>query len=119
MYSMAPSTSSLPSGPHYFTEFTLSKALLYLVAILYVASVAFVSILEPFLNLECPDPGKSLKFGNPAYDGSNCPLIRHAALLFLSKEECAFARRLVASVLFGGLIGKKSYLGMETTGCVR
>lgn len=93
------------TGRGFFTEFTWSKFLLYLVAALYVVAAGAVSILEPFFDLPCDDPGKDLEFPNPAYDGTRCPQIRYQMLLGLTREECGFTRRLVSSCLLGGLIG--------------
>lgn len=90
---------------HYFTELTISKALLYLVTILYVAGSMIISVLEPFLDLPCDNQDEVLEFPNPVYVGYRCRRIRRAVLLGLTSEECAFARRLVASVVFGGIIG--------------
>jgi putative Mg2+ transporter-C (MgtC) family protein len=95
----------LPTGPHYFTELTISKAILYLVIVVYVVSASLVSVLEPFLTIPCDNPGEKLEFGNPAYDGTRCPHMRHAMLMGLTSQDCSFARRLVTSVVFGGIIG--------------
>jgi hypothetical protein len=60
------SASSLPpSRTNYFTEFTWSKALLYILCAIYVGSVAVVAMLEPFLSLDkkCKTPGEDLGFG--------------------------------------------------------
>jgi hypothetical protein len=89
----------------YFTEFTLGKALMYSIASIYVIGAGLASIAEVFLYIPCTNPGEDLGFENPAYDGSRCPHIRHVILLGLSKEECSFGRRLVASIILGGLIG--------------
>ncbi|KAL3905908.1 MAG: hypothetical protein SGARI_004241 [Bacillariaceae sp.] len=78
---------------------------MYIIASLYVAATGLASVLEVFLDIPCDDPGKILEFENPAYDGSRCPHIRYAVLMGLCKEECSFARRLVASIILGGLIG--------------
>jgi putative Mg2+ transporter-C (MgtC) family protein len=98
-------------GP-YFTDFTARKAILYIVASLYVIGCGLASMAELFLNLPCDnksDPSdpehKILIFPNPAYDGSYCPYIRHTILLGMNKTECSFGRRLVSSIIFGGLIG--------------
>jgi putative Mg2+ transporter-C (MgtC) family protein len=99
------SMNPIPTAPAYFTELTVTKALLYAFAAIYVISVAVVSIIQPWLSLPCDNPGKTLEFANPAYDGTRCPHIRHAILLWMSPEECSFARRLLASVLLGGIIG--------------
>jgi hypothetical protein len=89
---------------NYFTELTWFKFFLYLAAAVYVGATGFVAVLEPFLNLPC-EAGKPTKFANPAYDGSQCRHFRYTLLLGFTPTECAFARRLVASVVLGGLIG--------------
>jgi hypothetical protein len=96
---------SIRANHRYFTEFTLGKAVMYSLASLYVIATGLASILEVFIHIPCEDPGTVLEFENPAYDGSKCPHIRYAILMGLCKEECSFARRLVASILLGGLIG--------------
>jgi putative Mg2+ transporter-C (MgtC) family protein len=89
----------------YFTEFTVGKAVMYSIATLYVIGTGLASIAEVFLTIPCQDPGEVLEYENPAYDGSRCPHIRYFILMGLTKEECCFARRLVASTILGGLIG--------------
>jgi putative Mg2+ transporter-C (MgtC) family protein len=93
----------------YFTEFTARKAILYIVASVYVIGCGLASMAELLLELPC-DKSKSksdpdLKFPNPAYDGSHCPYIRHPILLGMNRTECSFGRRLVMSIIMGGLIG--------------
>ena len=92
---------------HYFTDFTWSKFFLYLVAAVYVISVGIISIIEPWMDLPCDDPvSQSIEFANPVYEGGKkCFHLRYWRLLGLSRIECSFGRRLVASVLLGGLIG--------------
>lgn len=93
-----------PSHP-YFTEFTARKAVMYTVAVVYVLGAGLASVVELVLDLPCYDPGVDVGFENPAYDGTKCPHIRHAVLLGLTRQECSFGRRLVASVLMGGVVG--------------
>jgi len=95
----------MASGPHYFTELTVFKAILYLVAVIYVVSASVISVLEPLIETPCENPGEAMKFPNPGYDGTRCPHIRQFLLFGMTREECSFARRLVASVVLGGLIG--------------
>jgi putative Mg2+ transporter-C (MgtC) family protein len=92
------------NGTPYFTEFTAGKFCLYLVISVYVLSVAILSVIEPFLSLTCEEATK-LDFVNPAFDANPCKQMRYAALLGLTPEECSFARRLVASIIIGGVIG--------------
>lgn len=98
-------------GGRYFTQFTLSKALLYASALLYVVSVCVLAVLEPWIVLPCDnvEPSNSTDYytpENPAYKVNPC---RHEArfgrLLWLTRVEYAYVRRLVASVLMGGVIG--------------
>jgi putative Mg2+ transporter-C (MgtC) family protein len=97
--------ASIHPDHRYFTEFTYGKALTYFVASLYVLGTGFACIAELFLTIPCTEPGVILEYENPAYDGSRCPHIRYLILMGLTKEECTFGRRLVASILLGGLIG--------------
>ena len=99
----------------YFTEFTARKAILYIVASVYVIGCGLASMGELFLELPCDDSKLSdhnsklssldLKYPNPAYDSTHCPYIRHSILLGMNKTECSFGRRLVMSIIMGGLIG--------------
>jgi putative Mg2+ transporter-C (MgtC) family protein len=89
----------------YFTDFTARKAILYIVASLYVIGCGVASMGELFLNLPCNKEIDTLKFPNPAYDSSHCPYIRYSILLGMNKTECSFGRRLVTSIIMGGLIG--------------
>ena len=97
--------ASVRPNHSYFTEFTLGKAAMYTIASLYVIGAGIASLAEAVLDIPCDNPGEDLGFENPAYDGTRCPHIRHAILLGLTKEECSFGRRLVASIILGGLIG--------------
>jgi len=92
---------------HFFTEFTFSKAFLYVIALLYVSIVSVLSILQPFFLDICKDQTESLNldFENPVYDQRICRRTRARALLYLTPEECGFGRRIVISALLGGLIG--------------
>lgn len=89
----------------YFTEFTLSKGILYVLSAIYVISVSIVSIFEPYVSLPCDSMHSNLTFANPVYDGSPCRLIRYPQLFFFTREECSYARRLVSAVILGGIIG--------------
>lgn len=88
----------------FFTELTFFKAVLYSFAVIYVFLVAVVAMIEPFLSPSCEEPG-DMEFPNPSYVGMKCRHLRHAILLGMNPEECSFGRRLVCSVLLGGLIG--------------
>ncbi len=98
----------MPSPQHpYFTDFTWNKFLLYLIAGVYVVSVGFVALLEPWIDLPCDDSAdKVIEFPNPVFaGGSRCKHMRYMLLVGFTPTECGFARRLVASVFLGGLIG--------------
>ncbi|KAG7367654.1 MgtC/SapB family membrane protein [Nitzschia inconspicua] len=97
--------ASIRPNHDYFTEFTYGKAIMYFTATVYVLGTGLASIMELFWDIPCRDPGTVLEFENPAYDGSRCPHIRYWILMGLTKEECSFGRRLVASIVLGGLIG--------------
>ena len=62
---------------------------------------------QPFLDLPCDVPKSKLEFGNVAYTYQNhlCRNIRYPELLGLCRDECIVARRLVAAVILGALIG--------------
>lgn len=89
----------------YFTEFTFRKGLLYFVAALYVFSVTAVSVVEPVIRLPCDDMTSILKYANPVYDGNPCRAMRFPQLLWLTREECSFCRRLISAAVLGGIIG--------------
>lgn len=92
----------------YFTDFTYSKAVFYVVVVLFVVSVGLVSLSEPLMQLPC-EAGKTnattLEFSNSLYQYSPCRFKRYPKLLFLTPDECSFGRRLVAAVVLGGVIG--------------
>ena len=115
----------------YFTHFTTSKGLLYLLASSYVFLGCFISILEPFISLDftCDIENKynannnnntystnedyiqnnyqHKQFENPGYTVNYDPCYTKPKpqLLFLSRQQCSFGRRIFFSILFGGLIG--------------
>lgn len=92
----------------YFTEFTYSKGIFYAIVLLYTISCSIVVTLEPYLLPEyCHDKPErtTIDYPNPLYEMTPCKYRRLPQLLFLTPMECAFGRRLVMSVLLGGLIG--------------
>ena len=89
----------------YFSDFTWGKFWLYLIAAVYVLGVGIVSVLEPFMDLPCDESQDDIKFPNPSFPSFVCLNTRYAILLGFSRAECGCARRLVASVILGGLIG--------------
>jgi hypothetical protein len=96
----------LPRG--YFTVFTWEKAFFYVVALAFVGLTTVAVILQPFMDLECPetlesDNRNNLQYENVLYVPGPCPTFRHLALFFLTVEECVFARRILAAVILGGV----------------
>jgi len=89
----------------YFTEFTARKALVYLFATLYVVGCGIVSVAEMFMSFPCPADENPIEYPNPDFNGSKCLNIRQPMLLGLTQTECSFGRRLVMSILMGGIIG--------------
>jgi putative Mg2+ transporter-C (MgtC) family protein len=102
---MATPDSSTMGTKNYFTEFTFRKGALYAFAAFYVLSVSIVAVYEPFVALPCDGVKSNLTFANPLYNGSPCRDVRYARLLYLTREECSYSRRLVSAVVIGGLIG--------------
>lgn len=93
---------------HYFTDYSTSKGLFYAVVLFFVFSVAAISLFEPFLTPKHCDDGDNpdhLQFGNPLYKYNPCNYRRENYLLFLTPEECSYARRLIVAGLLGGVIG--------------
>jgi putative Mg2+ transporter-C (MgtC) family protein len=94
---------------HYFTELTTQKLVFYVFILAFVFSVAMISVAEPFLEPSFIDCGivddTSKQFGNALFVYDPCRYQRYAIILFLTPDECSFARRLIISVLLGGLIG--------------
>jgi putative Mg2+ transporter-C (MgtC) family protein len=101
----------------YFTEFTLTKGLLYGTVLAYVLAVCLVVLLEMVLddeqlhcNVRTLDSltivlTNHTDYANTAFRYDPCRYVRFARLLWLTREECAFGRSLVASVLLGGIVG--------------
>ena len=90
----------------YFTDYTNRKAAVYFLAAAFVIFTSLVALFQPWIGLPCEDTttGES-PYANPAYDPNPCRQMRFACLLWLTVEECSFGRRLLASVMLGGIIG--------------
>jgi uncharacterized membrane protein YhiD involved in acid resistance len=88
----------------YFTEFTVSKGLFYLLIVSYVVGCCCVCMAELFIDHTCEETD-NIKYENPNYKGTPCRHTRYSFLLFLTPDECAYGRRLVIAVVFGGIIG--------------
>lgn len=91
----------------YFTRYTPQKGILYAILASYVCSVALVSMVEPFLRhfIQCGDVAPSRTYENSMFQYDPCRYERYAFLLFLTPNECSFARRLVIAIGLGGFIG--------------
>lgn len=92
----------------YFTELTTQKLVFYLLVVIIVVLITLVSMVEPFLTpsiINCGIEGTSKTFGNSLFVYDPCRYERYAMLLFLTPDECSFARRLIISVLLGGVVG--------------
>jgi putative Mg2+ transporter-C (MgtC) family protein len=92
----------------YFTELTTRKLVFYLLVVIIVLLVTLVSLVEPFLSpavMNCGIEGTSKTFANSLFVYDPCRYQRYAVLLFLTPDECSFARRLIISVLLGGVVG--------------
>eukprot|EP00586_Coscinodiscus_wailesii_P023464 CAMPEP_0172519726 /NCGR_PEP_ID=MMETSP1066-20121228/291585_1 /TAXON_ID=671091 /ORGANISM="Coscinodiscus wailesii, Strain CCMP2513" /LENGTH=305 /DNA_ID=CAMNT_0013302361 /DNA_START=124 /DNA_END=1042 /DNA_ORIENTATION=+ len=91
----------------YFTNFTVSKAIFYLSALIYVGLFCVIVILEPLVTIPCTlDPNyERPDFENVLYDYSPCDFVRSPKLLWINRSECNFGRRLVISTIFGGIVG--------------
>ncbi len=89
----------------YFRNYTHSKGILYIIAIIYVISCSFVSIFQPLIFV-CKDISILNDYENPGYAFAQpCHHERRIELLYLTPEECAFGRRIVISAILGAMIG--------------
>lgn len=91
----------------YFTEFTYAKGIFYSAVVIYLVTCCLVVSVEPWI---LPDYcyeviESSIEFPNPLYRNTHCRNLRLPALLYMTPIECSFGRRLVISVLLGGIIG--------------
>ena len=65
-----------------------------------------VVTIEPLLQVPCIDEAANTReYPNPDYVDDICRQERFAVLLFLTREECSYARRLVFATVLGGIIG--------------
>jgi putative Mg2+ transporter-C (MgtC) family protein len=92
----------------YFTELTTRKLAFYFLTLAFVALVTIISLFEPFLTvafIKCENIDSGKIFSNPMFVYDRCKYERFPVLLFMTPDECSFARRIIASVMLGGLIG--------------
>jgi putative Mg2+ transporter-C (MgtC) family protein len=93
------------AGRSYFTEFTLVKGTFYLLTVAYVFLTCLAVIIQPFVSIPCDLVSEGTSFGNPAFHEDPCRFVRSIRIFYLTVNECDFGRRLVASVIGGGVIG--------------
>jgi hypothetical protein len=99
----------------YFTKFTLRKAIFYCCVAVYWVVFSIVCFAEIFLpdslicdtaSISATELAKvSIKYANPSYVYDPCAQKSLPYLLFLSRLQCNFGRRLLASALLGGIVG--------------
>jgi hypothetical protein len=99
----------------YFTEFTFRKGVFYAVTLVYVLSVSVVVVLELLLpdSAICNEDSitqeqkalSNLEYGNSMYEYKPCRHVRSGALLFFTRTECSYGRRLLMAVFLGGIVG--------------
>ena len=94
----------------YFTVWNAEKAILYSLAITYVAGVCLAVIIQPFLTISCNESPSDTKYNNPSYVENPCEDDRIPILLYMTVTECVFGRRILMAVILGGLIGWESKL---------
>ena len=110
----------------YFTEYTLRKGVFYAVVLIYVCSVSIVVCLETILpdHLICDESRITAQlvaatkyvYNNPSYVFQPCDHLRLPILLGMTRTECDFGRRQLASVLLGGVVGWERRQGDRPAG---
>ena len=98
----------------YFTEFTYSKGIFYGIVLVYVSAICCAVLADLIVTnkycdttlfTEADEKAMQMEYSNRSYHYDPCQYIRYAYLLWLNREECAFGRSLLASVLLGGIVG--------------
>jgi uncharacterized membrane protein YhiD involved in acid resistance len=89
----------------YFTEFTWSKGVFYLIVLSYLFLSCCVVLIELFMDHGCSESYDDIKYENPSYRDNPCRHTRYPYLLGLTPDECGYGRRLLMSVIFGSVIG--------------
>ncbi|GKY94307.1 hypothetical protein MPSEU_000396500 [Mayamaea pseudoterrestris] len=98
----------------YFHRLTATKAAVYLIVVVYVLSVCVLVVLELFMPVETD----ALLAVNATNSNTTASSLKHQLLvrdythihhrplwlLLLTREECSFGRRLLASVLLGSIM---------------
>jgi hypothetical protein len=91
----------------YFTEVTDIKFFCYLIVLIYVIVCCCIFVIEPYITTsECMVTSTTATImPNPLYEVNLCRSYRYIQLLYLTREECSYGRRLVSSVIYGGVVG--------------
>jgi putative Mg2+ transporter-C (MgtC) family protein len=90
---------------HFTSEVTLVKGTFYLLTVAYVFLTCLAMIIQPFVSIPCDLVSEGTSFANPAFHEDPCRIVRSIRIFYLTVNECDFGRRLVASVIGGGVIG--------------
>jgi putative Mg2+ transporter-C (MgtC) family protein len=120
-------TKMIGATSKYFTEFTYTKAVFYSITVGYVILVCCIVIIEWFMpdSYVCGSTGNywtdSLRsitipssivdqrmnqtYSNQLYQYDICRHVRSISLLYFTRTECMYGRRLLAAVLLGGVVG--------------
>lgn len=65
-----------------------------------------LTVFEPFVQIDCSWQGEKKEYPNPDYRYDPCvSIFRSPKLLYFTREEICYARRLVVSCLLGATIG--------------
>lgn len=75
-------------------------------AVFYCATVLLLTIFEPLVQIDCAWQGELKEYPNPDYRYDPCvSIFRSPKLLYFTREEICYARRLLISCILGGAIG--------------
>lgn len=106
---------TVASKKKYFTNFTMKKAVFYCFVIAYFSIFSVLCFVEPFLpdslicdksSIPASELAKSkISYKNPSFFYDPCANMNLPYLLFLSRLQCNFGRRLLSSGFLGGIVG--------------
>jgi putative Mg2+ transporter-C (MgtC) family protein len=91
-----------------------SKGIFYGIVLIYVSAICCVVLFDLIItNKHCDgtsftedeEMAMNIEYANRSYHYNPCRYRRNLYLLWLNREECAFGRSLLASVLLGGVVG--------------
>jgi MgtC family len=104
-----------PRQKKFFTKFTMRKAIFYCLVTVYWIIFAILCFAELFLpdSVICSEasiPSNELakakiNYKNPSFTYNPCEQMHLPYLLYLSRLQCNFGRRLLASGFLGGIVG--------------